>query len=192
MRTLFLQAPSYDGFDGGAGSRYQARREMKSYWYPTWLAQLAALVPDSKLIDAPPHGISLEQIVGDAHNYDLAVLHTSTPSFGFDTKCLEALKEANADLKAGFVGAKVEAPSFWGCPARLGRRLRKPFALRRRSIPIRSRFRSRLLTLAHSSIGRPSNKAGSTQGQPSLSTIKGSRLRRCTIPISATLRYSIL
>ena len=25
MRTLFLQAPSFDGFDGGAGSRYQAR-----------------------------------------------------------------------------------------------------------------------------------------------------------------------
>ena len=47
MRTLFLQAPSYDGFDGGAGSRYQARREIRSFWYPTWLAQLAALVPDS-------------------------------------------------------------------------------------------------------------------------------------------------
>jgi hypothetical protein len=27
MKTLFLQAPSYDGFDGGAGSRYQAKRE---------------------------------------------------------------------------------------------------------------------------------------------------------------------
>jgi hopanoid biosynthesis associated radical SAM protein HpnJ len=107
MRTLFLQAPSYAGFDGGAGSRYQARREIKSYWYPTWLAQLAALVPDSKLIDAPPHGISLAQIVRDARNYDLAVLHTSTPSFAFDTKCLEALKAANPDLKAGFVGAKV-------------------------------------------------------------------------------------
>ncbi|MGF6724935.1 hypothetical protein P3T43_004304, partial [Paraburkholderia sp. GAS41] len=25
MKTLFLQAPSYDGFDGGAGSRYQAK-----------------------------------------------------------------------------------------------------------------------------------------------------------------------
>ena len=25
MRTLFLQAPSYDGFDGGAGARYQMR-----------------------------------------------------------------------------------------------------------------------------------------------------------------------
>ena len=55
MRTLFLQAPSFDGFDGGAGSRYQARREIRSFWYPTWLAQLAALVPGSKLIDAPPH-----------------------------------------------------------------------------------------------------------------------------------------
>ena len=31
MRTLFLQAPSFDGFDGGAGSRYQAKREIKSF-----------------------------------------------------------------------------------------------------------------------------------------------------------------
>ena len=55
MRTLFLQAPSFDGFDGGAGSRYQMKREIKSFWYPTWLAQPAALVENSKLIDAPPH-----------------------------------------------------------------------------------------------------------------------------------------
>ena len=44
MLTLFLQAPSFEGFDGGAGSRYQARREIRSFWYPTWLAQPAALV----------------------------------------------------------------------------------------------------------------------------------------------------
>ncbi len=31
MRTLFLRAPSFDGFDGGAGSRYQARREIRSF-----------------------------------------------------------------------------------------------------------------------------------------------------------------
>ena len=47
MRTLFLQAPSFDGFDGGAGSRYQARREIASFWYPTWLAQPAALIENS-------------------------------------------------------------------------------------------------------------------------------------------------
>jgi len=36
MKTLFLHPPSFDGFDGGAGSRYQARREIRSFWYPTW------------------------------------------------------------------------------------------------------------------------------------------------------------
>ena len=56
MRSLFLQAPACHGFDGGAGSRYQARREIRSFWYPTWLAQAAALVPGSKLIDSVPHG----------------------------------------------------------------------------------------------------------------------------------------
>ena len=60
MKTLFLQPPSFDGFDGGAGSRYQAKREIKSFWYPTWLAQPAALVPGSKLIDAPPARTTLE------------------------------------------------------------------------------------------------------------------------------------
>jgi hopanoid biosynthesis associated radical SAM protein HpnJ len=107
MRTLFLQAPAYDGFDGGAGARYQARREIRSFWYPTWLAQAAAVVPGSKLIDAVPNGISLDDIVADAGRYDLAVLHTSTPSFGADVRAVEALKAANPRLKAGFVGAKV-------------------------------------------------------------------------------------
>ena len=48
MKTLFLHPPSFDGFDGGAGSRYQAKREIKSFWFPTWLAQPAALVPGSE------------------------------------------------------------------------------------------------------------------------------------------------
>ena len=84
MRTLFLQAPSFDGFDGGAGSRYQARREIRSFWYPTWLAQPAALVEGSKLIDAPPHRTKLADVTASARDYDLAVLHTSAPSFASD------------------------------------------------------------------------------------------------------------
>jgi hopanoid biosynthesis associated radical SAM protein HpnJ len=107
MRTLFLQAPSFDGFDGGAGSRYQARREIRSFWYPTWLAQVAAVVPDSKLIDAIPHRLTLADVTRQARQYDLAVLHTSTPSFSSDVRVVDALKAANPDLKVGFVGAKV-------------------------------------------------------------------------------------
>src|SRR5579862_2449487 len=107
MKTLFLQPPSFDGFDGGAGSRYQAKREIRSFWYPTWLAQPAALVPGSKLIDAPPARLHLSDVLPQANDFELAVLHTSTPSFAADVKVAEALKEVNPRLQIGFVGAKV-------------------------------------------------------------------------------------
>jgi hopanoid biosynthesis associated radical SAM protein HpnJ len=111
MRTLFLQAPSFDGFDGGAGSRYQAKREIRSFWYPTWLAQPAALVENSKLIDAPPHGLKLADILPQAKDFDLVVVHTSVPSFKSDVRTVEALKAANPTLKAGLIGAKVAVNS---------------------------------------------------------------------------------
>ena len=107
MKTLFLNPPSFDGFDGGAGSRYQARREIRSFWYPTWLAQPAALVPDSRLIDAPARGLKMEDILPLAGDYELVVLHTSTPSFANDVQVAEALKEANPNLKIGMVVAHV-------------------------------------------------------------------------------------
>jgi hopanoid biosynthesis associated radical SAM protein HpnJ len=107
LRTLFLHPPSFEGFDGGAGSRYQARREIRSFWYPTWLAQPAALVPGSTLVDAPPDGLTLADVLPMARQYDLAVLHTSTPSFPTDVKVAEALKGENPNLRIGFVGAHV-------------------------------------------------------------------------------------
>src|ERR1700712_5116075 len=107
MKTLFLQPPSFDGFDGGAGSRYQAKREIKSFWFPTWLAQPAALVPGSRLIDTPPARQTMSDVVPLAKDYDLLVLHTSTPSFQSDVKVAQAMKDVNPNLKVGFVGAKV-------------------------------------------------------------------------------------
>jgi hopanoid biosynthesis associated radical SAM protein HpnJ len=107
LRTLFLHPPSVDGFDGGAGSRYQARREIRSFWYPTWLAQPAALVPGSRLVDAPPDGLTLEDVRPLARRYELCVIHTSTPSFRSDVRVAEALKAENPDLTIGMVGAAV-------------------------------------------------------------------------------------
>jgi len=105
--TLFLHPPSYDGFDGGAGSRYQARREVRSFWYPTWLAQPAALLPTSKLVDAPPAGLRLEDVLSLASHYELLVMHTSTPSLASDLKVAEAFREANPRILIGLVGAEV-------------------------------------------------------------------------------------
>ncbi|SPA32727.1 putative oxidoreductase, Radical SAM; similar to Anaerobic Mg-protoporphyrin IX monomethyl ester oxidative cyclase [Cupriavidus taiwanensis] len=105
-KTLFLQAPSFDGFDGGAGSRYQAKREIKSFWYPTWLAQPAALVPGSRVLDAPADGLTAQQTLEIATDYELVIIHTSTPSFPTDAKFAEALKQRHPGVMIGMVGAK--------------------------------------------------------------------------------------
>lgn len=105
-KTLFLQAPSFDGFDGGAGSRYQAKREIKSFWYPTWLAQPAALVPGSRVLDAPADELTPQQTLDIAVDYDLVILHTSTPSFPTDARFAEELKKRKPGVMIGMVGAK--------------------------------------------------------------------------------------
>jgi hopanoid biosynthesis associated radical SAM protein HpnJ len=107
LKTLFLQAPSFDGFDGGAGSRYQTKREVRSFWFPTWLAQPAALVPNSRLLDAPADGLTVDQSREIAREYDLVIIHTSTPSFPTDAKFAELLKQDRPDIRIGLVGAKT-------------------------------------------------------------------------------------
>jgi hopanoid biosynthesis associated radical SAM protein HpnJ len=107
LKTLFLQAPSFDGFDGGAGSRYQAKREIKSYWYPTWLAQPAALVPDSRVLDAPADELTVNECLEIARGYDLIIMHTSTPSFPTDARFAEMLRRDNPAVMIGLVGAKT-------------------------------------------------------------------------------------
>ena len=106
-KSLFLNPPSYNGFDGAAGSRYQCTREVRSFWYPTWLAQPAALIPGSRLIDAPARGLSLEDVLPLAKDYEFLILYTSTPSFANDVRIAEAFKAANPDLLIGFCGAHV-------------------------------------------------------------------------------------
>jgi hopanoid biosynthesis associated radical SAM protein HpnJ len=120
FKTLFLQAPSFDGFDGGAGSRYQAKREIRSFWFPTWLAQPAALVPNSRVLDAPADQLGVAESLQIARDYDLVIMHTSTPSFPTDAKFAQLLKQDNPRVRIGLVGAKVmvePAGSLLAAPA---------------------------------------------------------------------------
>jgi hopanoid biosynthesis associated radical SAM protein HpnJ len=120
MKSLFLQAPSFDGYDGGAGARYQMKREVKSFWFPTWLAQAAAMVPGSRLIDAPPHNLSFKDIEEDVKAHALIVIHTSTPSFKSDCRTAGMIRAIHPAAKIGFIGAKVAVEpkeSMQACPA---------------------------------------------------------------------------
>ena len=107
LKTLFVNPPTFEGFDGGAGSRYQCRREVRSFWYPTWLAQPAAMVPGSRLIDAPPDGLTFDQVAATAKDYECIILHTSTPSFNNDARFAARVKQENPKALIGLVGAHV-------------------------------------------------------------------------------------
>ncbi len=107
MKTLLLNPPSFEKFDGGAGSRYPARREIHSFWYPTWLAYPAGLIQESRLLDAPSHGFKPEEAVRIADDYDFVVVFTSTAGFQSDVRLAERMKEANPGRKIAFVGPHV-------------------------------------------------------------------------------------
>jgi hopanoid biosynthesis associated radical SAM protein HpnJ len=107
MKTLLLNPPSFPQFDGGAGSRWPATREIASFWYPVWLAYPAALIPESRLLDAPPHGITPEETIAIAREYEFVALYTSTVGWKNDVQLAEMMKATKPDLKIAFVGPPV-------------------------------------------------------------------------------------
>ncbi len=104
MRVLFLNPPSFDDFDGGAGSRYQATREVRSFWYPTWLCYPAGMLPDSRIVDAPAAGLSVDETLAIARDYELVVFYTSTPSLKNDIQTASRIKAERPSSLIGFVG----------------------------------------------------------------------------------------
>jgi hopanoid biosynthesis associated radical SAM protein HpnJ len=107
LKTLFLNPPSFENFDGGAGSRWPATREIESYWYPVWLAYPAGMLEGARLLDAPPHHISAEETIKIARDYEFLVLFTSTPGFPGDIQLVRKMKEVNPTMKIAFVGPHV-------------------------------------------------------------------------------------
>ncbi len=107
MKTLLLNPPSFEGFDGGASSRWPATREIASYWYPVWLAYPAGMIPNSRLLDAPPHNIGVQETLEIAKDYEFVVLFTSAPGLHNDIRMAEMMKAQNPSIKVAFVGPHV-------------------------------------------------------------------------------------
>jgi len=104
QKTLLLNPPSFEGFDGSAGSRYQARREIRSFWYPTWLAYPAGMIEESRLLDASAEEMGPDEVIRAARDYELTIVHTSTPTFAHDAGFAARLKESCPRMIIGFVG----------------------------------------------------------------------------------------
>ncbi len=119
LKTLFLNPPSFENFDGGAGSRWPATREIESFWYPVWLAYPAGMLEGARLLDAPSHHISGDETIQIAKDYEFLVLFTSTPGFPGDILLSRAIKQANPRIKIAFVGPHVTVlpeKSLRDCP----------------------------------------------------------------------------
>ena len=124
LKTLFLNPPSFENFDGGAGSRWPATREIESFWYPVWLAYPAGMLEGARLLDAPSHHVSGEETIKIAKDYEFLVLFTSTPGFPGrhpagagdqegESEDQDCVCGAARDRAAGEVSARLSGDRFY-------------------------------------------------------------------------------
>ena len=85
LKTLFLNPPSFENFDGGASSRWPATREIESYWYPVWLAYPTGMLEGSRLLDASAP-VSWPAVIEMLKDYEFLVLFTSTVGWEGDQR----------------------------------------------------------------------------------------------------------
>ena len=62
---------------------------------------------DSKLVDAPPDDLTVEDVLRISRDFDLAIIYTSTPSFANDARTAGLMKQQKPGMMIGFVGPHV-------------------------------------------------------------------------------------
>ncbi|HEX9022308.1 MAG TPA: hopanoid biosynthesis associated radical SAM protein HpnJ [Geobacteraceae bacterium] len=107
MRPLFLNPPTFEDFDGGAGARYQASREVTSFWYPTWLCYPAGMIEGSRVVDAPVQRLTLDDCLKIAAGFDMVVMYTSTPTLRIDVATARRIKEQKPETVTVLTGPHV-------------------------------------------------------------------------------------
>src|ERR1700744_1459405 len=107
LKTLLLNPPSFENFDGGASSRWPAVREIESYWYPVWLAYPAGMLEGAKLLDAPPHHVTADQTIEIPKTHESPALSPRPAGGNGDPAPAEPTKGANPTMKICFPGPPV-------------------------------------------------------------------------------------
>src|SRR6185369_4788903 len=107
MKPLFLNPPTFEDFDGGAGARYQASREVTSFWFPTWLTYPAGMIEGSRVVDAPVQRLDLAACLAIAKDYDFVLMYTSTPTLAIDVETARRIKEQSPATVTVLAGPHV-------------------------------------------------------------------------------------
>lgn len=107
LKPLFLNPPTFEDFDGGAGARYQASREVTSFWYPTWLCYPAGMIEGSRVVDAPVQRLDLDACLSISCGFDMVVMYTSTPTLALDVATARKIKETKPSIVTVLTGPHV-------------------------------------------------------------------------------------
>lgn len=107
MKPLFLNPPTFEDFDGGAGARYQASREVTSFWFPAWLTYPAGMIEGSRVVDAPVQRLDLDACLKIALDYDLVLMYTSTPTLAIDVETARRIKAQKPSTVTVLTGPHV-------------------------------------------------------------------------------------
>ena len=107
MKPLFLNPPTFEDFDGGAGARYQASREVTSFWFPGWLTYPAGMIPGSRVVDAPVQRLDLDACLEIAKGFEMVVMYTSTPTLAIDVETARRIKAQKPSTVTVLTGPHV-------------------------------------------------------------------------------------
>ena len=75
--------------------------------------RIPAMIPGSRLVDAPPAGLTLADVAPMAADYELVVMHTSTPSFVSDASTVRGSRWVTAMRASGYTRSRVGRA--WRC-----------------------------------------------------------------------------
>ena len=106
LKTLFLNPPSFENFDGGASSRWPATREIESYWYPVWLAYPAGMLEGSACW-TPRRTTSPPRRPSRSRRATSSWCSSPAPWAGPATSAGRGHQAANPSIKIAFVGPPV-------------------------------------------------------------------------------------
>ena len=124
LKTLFLNPPSFENFDGGAGSRWPATREIESL---TGIRSGWLIRPECWKARACwmrlPHHVSAEETIEIAKDYEFLVLFTQHPRIpgrhpagarheGSESQDQDCFCRTARDRAAGEVSARLPGDRF--------------------------------------------------------------------------------
>lgn len=73
-KVPFRNLPGCKRSEGNVGEHYQAKRQVRSFKYRSWLWRPKRMGSDSNAVDSSPDGLTIDQVAPFARDYEIATV----------------------------------------------------------------------------------------------------------------------